>query len=195
MLSGREVLSAAPCGSFIANQSSVRIGEVNKEEIQLTDTYKEDTPAENAVLLAARKAASAAAWVSRVGSPTSISLPKSRSFGRSLAGRGSEASAMDLLQASLSSDNTRDLLVNANSSSQAISNTGTLSAPTLSSAGAGSHNMFPSSSPLSRATPSSLARGSSFGHSRQVVALGNKASAMELLQASLGNEATPEDNT
>ncbi|KAG0563115.1 hypothetical protein M758_8G005000 [Ceratodon purpureus] len=208
LLNNREVSSAALRMSIVSNQSSVVLAEVNKEEIQLADTHKEDTPAENAVLLAARKAASAAAvqaagtidklLLSRSGSVTGISLPKSRSFGRSLVGRGNEASAMDLLQASFSSDGGRDLSSNANSSSQAVSNTGTFSALALSSAGAGTgavgDMMFPSSSPLSRAAPSSLTRGSSFGHTRQVVVPGNKASAMELLQASLGNKAIPDGN-
>jgi hypothetical protein len=201
ILSVREVPSAAPRASFVANQSNVVLGEVNREEIQLTDTYKEDPTVENAVLLAARKAASAAAvqaagstdklLLSRSGSATSIA--KSRSFGR-----GKEASAMDLLQASFGSDDRHDLSRNASSSSQAVSNTSTSSALALCRAGAGAGaaggTMFPSSGPLSRAIPSSLARGSSFGHTRQVVP-GNKASAMELIKASLGNEATPDDNT
>ena len=201
ILSVREVPSAAPRASFVANQSNVVLGEVNREEIQLTDIYKEDPTVENAVLLAARKAASAAAvqaagstdklLLSRSGSATSIA--KSRSFGR-----GKEASAMDLLQASFGSDDRHDLSRNASSSSsnQAVSNTSTSSALALCRAGAGAAGgtMFPSSGPLSRAIPSSLARGSSFGHTRQVVP-GNKASAMELIKASLGNEATPDDNT
>jgi len=181
----------------------VVLGEVNREEIQLTDTYKEDPTVENAVLLAARKAASAAAvqaagstdklLLSRSGSATSIA--KSRSFGR-----GKEASAMDLLQASFGSDDRHDMSRNASSSSssQAVSNTSTSSALALCRAGAGAGaaggTMFPLSGPLSRAIPSSLARGSSFGHTRQVVP-GNKASAIELIKASLGNEATPDDNT
>lgn len=205
ILSVREVPSAAPRASFVANQSNVLLGEVNREEIQLTDIYKEDPTVENAVLLAARKAASAAAvqaagstdklLLSRSGSATSIA--KSRSFGR-----GKEASAMDLLEASFGSDDRHDLSRNASSSSssQAVSNTSTSSALALCRAGAGAGagaaggTMFPSSGPLSRAIPSSLARGSSFGHTRQVVP-GNKASAMELIKASLGNEATPDDNT
>lgn len=203
ILSVREVPSAAPRASFVGNQSNVVLGEVNREEIQLTDIYKEDPTVENAVLLAARKAASAAAvqaagrtdklLLSRSGSATSIA--KSRSFGR-----GKEAIAMDLLQASFGSDDRYDLSRNASSSSssQAVSNTSTSSALALCRAGAGAGaaggTMFPSSGPLSRAIPSSLARGSSFGHTRQVVP-GNKASAMELIKASLGNEATPDDNT
>jgi len=102
----REVSPAAPR----SNVSQIPTGETNREEIVLTETCKEETPVENAVLLAARKAASAAAVQAAAAGTTdkllglsrsspSISLLKTRTFGRP-AGRGSEASsAMDLLQA------------------------------------------------------------------------------------------------
>lgn len=83
------------------------LGEMNREEIRLPEPCKEETPVENAVLVAARKAASAAAVQAAaagtkdqpvLGLSRSISLLKTRTFGRP-AGRASEASAMDLLQA------------------------------------------------------------------------------------------------
>lgn len=191
----REIHPAATRSNFTQNQVST-MEEMNREEIQLTDTQKEDTPVENAVLLAARKAASAAA-VQAAGTPDkfllsrsspSISLPKSRSFGR-LAGRGSEASAMDLLQASFSYDDSSELL-REGGSGLGMRTKGILSTPTAgSSSGDGIFSdRFLASSSVSK-TPS-LARGTSLGQSRQAIVAGTKASAMELLQASLGDEAT-----
>lgn len=93
--------------SFQTNRevpSQAQTSEINREEIVLTETIKEETPVENAVLMAARKAASAAAAAAGtadklLGFSSRPSLLKTRTFGRP-AGRGGEASsAMDLLQA------------------------------------------------------------------------------------------------
>lgn len=95
------------CCAFREVPSQAQTSEINREEIVLTETSKEETPVENAVLLAARKAASAAAVQAAaagtadklLGFSSRPSLLKTRTFGRP-AGRGSEASsAMDLLQA------------------------------------------------------------------------------------------------